>query len=59
MISAYIVSAWIVLTEPKLKRIFCIFNWHTWDYKKGGHRECRHCGKGQSSYKVGGDSGWH
>lgn len=56
---AIVIGLWIVLNFPGLKMIFCFFGWHTWEYKSGGHRECKHCGKRQSAYKVGKDTGWH
>ncbi|CAL9990785.1 hypothetical protein VPHK567_0333 [Vibrio phage K567] len=57
--SVYLIAASIVIAFPALKAIFCLFNWHTWDYKKGGHRECRWCKKSQSRVRIGKDQGWH
>ncbi|AGB06953.1 hypothetical protein AVU32_gp368 [Vibrio phage ValKK3] len=47
-----------VLQNPWLKKIFCMFGWHTWEYKKGSKRACTHCNKRQSLIRVGNDTDW-
>ena len=39
-------------------RIFCLFNWHTYEIVKGSKRVCKHCAKRQTLLRVGSESRW-
>ena len=39
-------------------RIFCLFNWHTYEIVKGSKRVCKHCGATQVLIRVGDDTMW-
>lgn len=52
-------TAWaIVANNQWLLKIFCVFGWHSWEYTKGGKRECKHCKKRQILIRVGNDTDW-
>lgn len=39
-------------------KVFCYLRWHTWEYRDGGHRKCKHCGKTQCYIRVGNHGNW-
>lgn len=53
-----LMAVFILTSNPWLIRLFCLFGWHTYELKKGGKRECKHCKKTQRLIRVGKYSKW-